>query len=82
MGGVKSWWAGPGAGGRGRFTEGGALIGGHGPNWWAWPYLGAWPWSVGVASQSPRGGMSPRLRLPPCGLPRPAGFIFRFQINN
>lgn len=23
-----------------------------------------------------------RLRLPPCGLPRPAGFFFRFQINN
>lgn len=23
-----------------------------------------------------------QLRLPPCALPRPAGFFFRFQINN
>lgn len=27
-------------------------------------------------------GAALRLQLPPCGLPRPAGFFFRFQINN
>lgn len=35
--------------------------------------------------QAPRAGGAGavlRLRLPPCGLPRPAGFFFRFQINN
>lgn len=51
--------------------------------------VGGAPESLGGAvlcqRQAPRAGGAEaalRLRLPPRGLPRPAGYFFRFQINN